>query len=74
MSTRALTRSSTQTLPAQLPPLSRLLVDVALLIADWESRLRGRRALARLDTHLLRDIGLDAQLAEDEATKPFWRD
>ena len=74
MATRALTRTPMQTLPAQLPPLSRLLVNVALRIADWDSRFRGRRALARLDTHLLRDIGLDARLAEDEVAKPFWRD
>jgi len=74
MSARPLTPPMTQFLPAQLPPVSRLLVDVALVIAHWETRLRGRRALAQLDDHLLRDIGIDAQVAEVEATKPFWRD
>lgn len=61
-------------LPAQMPPLSRLLVTVALTLAAWDSRHRGRRALARLDDHLLRDIGLNEGRAASEATKPFWQD
>jgi uncharacterized protein YjiS (DUF1127 family) len=32
-----------------------------------------RLMLARLDTHLLRDIGLDANKAAEECAKPFWR-
>jgi uncharacterized protein YjiS (DUF1127 family) len=31
-----------------------------------------RRALARLDGHMLKDIGLDPLSARAEAEKPFW--
>jgi uncharacterized protein YjiS (DUF1127 family) len=70
MSARTLHRA----LPAHLPPLSRLLVGLALAFAAWETRLRGRRALSRLDDHLLRDIGLHDGQATREASKPFWQD
>lgn len=33
-----------------------------------------RRALARLDDRLLRDVGLSRDDAEVEARKPFWLD
>ena len=36
-------------------------------------RRRQRQALAELDPHLLRDIGIDPHEAMAEATKPFWR-
>ncbi|WP_122314780.1 DUF1127 domain-containing protein [Pseudomonas cichorii] len=36
-------------------------------------RLASRRALMRLTDDQLRDIGLDAQQANAEAMKPFWR-
>ena len=67
-------RAATRALPAQLPPLSRLLVSLALQLAAWEDRRRTRAALARLDKHLLTDIGLGAERAASECTKPFWRD
>lgn len=37
-------------------------------------RSRQRRALARLDARLLRDIGVSPEQARRETTKPFWRD
>lgn len=40
----------------------------------WRRRARDRRELLRLDTRLLRDIGVTADEARCEATKPFWRD
>ncbi|AWB48560.1 hypothetical protein HYN69_08600 [Gemmobacter aquarius] len=61
-------------LPASLPPLSRMLVSVALVLANWEDRRRTRTSLARLDDHLLQDIGLGADSAASEFAKPFWRD
>ncbi len=61
-------------LPAQLPPMSRFLVGLAVTLSTWELRLRGRRALARLDDHLLRDIGLSDGHAAREVAKPFWQD
>lgn len=63
------------TLPlSQLPPVPRLLVALAQVSATWDLRYKGRRALRDLDPHLLRDIGLTAQSAEVESSKPFWRD
>jgi uncharacterized protein YjiS (DUF1127 family) len=39
----------------------------------WIARSRQRRALAELDDHLLADIGVSAEQAVREATKPFWQ-
>lgn len=61
-------------LPASLPPLSRMLVSAALVLANWDDRRRTRSSLARLDDHLLADIGLGADRAAHEIAKPFWRD
>ncbi len=57
-----------------LPPVSRLLISVALMLARWDTRLRSRNALSNLDLHLLRDIGLTDMTRQDECGKPFWRD
>jgi uncharacterized protein YjiS (DUF1127 family) len=67
--TRAEALSLSPSLRRAENPLARLkaMVSVAL------TRRRDRTLLARLDSHLLRDIGLDAQLAAKEAAKPFWR-
>ena len=43
------------------------------LIARWIERARQRRALAALDDHTLRDIGITRVEAEREAGRPFWR-
>lgn len=43
------------------------------LLACWIQRYRQRRALARLDERLLRDIGVTRAEAAAEAAKPFWR-
>lgn len=40
----------------------------------WAERRRSRQSLARLDAHLLRDIGLAAREADSEAARPFWLD
>lgn len=39
----------------------------------WHERSRQRAMLARLDEHLLRDIGLSRADVEEELRKPFWR-
>ncbi|MFZ1469498.1 MAG: DUF1127 domain-containing protein [Paracoccaceae bacterium] len=59
-------------LRAPLPALVRLVLSFnpARLI----TRQTTRRALARLDSHLLHDIGLPADTARNEATKAFWQD
>jgi uncharacterized protein YjiS (DUF1127 family) len=42
-------------------------------VLSWEERDRQRRALLRLDDHLLRDIGVSRGAAEEEGRKAFWR-
>ncbi len=39
----------------------------------WSERSRQRRQLARLDSRLLDDIGLDHAHRDAEIGKPFWR-
>ncbi len=56
-----------------LPPLSRLVLRLALAVVAADLRRRTRRDLRALDVHLLRDIGLDPAQARAEAAKPFWR-
>lgn len=43
-------------------------------VTFWASRARQRRALSRLNTDQLRDIGVTHYDAKREAAKPFWRD
>ncbi|PHP29003.1 DUF1127 domain-containing protein [Limimaricola cinnabarinus] len=52
---------------------SALLAGLARRVALWERRARTRRALSRLDAHMLRDLGLDPVSAEREAALPFWK-
>ncbi|MBB2494078.1 DUF1127 domain-containing protein [Aquipseudomonas ullengensis] len=57
-----------EVLPARLP--------LRKLAARWQrlcQRLATRRALLQLDSHLLDDIGLTAEQARQEATRPFWQ-
>jgi uncharacterized protein YjiS (DUF1127 family) len=56
-----------------LPPLSRLLVKLALTVATWELRHRTRKQLTDMPVYLLRDIGIDEMEAAFEVEKPFWR-
>lgn len=70
---RALTAAPMTSLPLSLPPVTRALVGLAQIVLIWETRRAGRNALKRLDTHMLRDIGLDTTTAGDEAAKPFWQ-
>jgi uncharacterized protein YjiS (DUF1127 family) len=39
----------------------------------WMERVRQRYALAALDDHLLKDIGLTRTDVYDEVRKPFWQ-
>jgi uncharacterized protein YjiS (DUF1127 family) len=45
---------------------------VSGLVKTWSERRQTRRALARLDSHLLRDIGLDEATAGREAIRHFF--
>lgn len=51
-----------------------LLAGIATLIRTWRARSRARRDLAKLDEHMLRDIGLDATIAAHEVSRRFWQD
>ena len=42
-------------------------------IALWIERTRQRQALAGLDDHILRDIGITRVEVARECGKPFWR-
>ncbi len=55
-----------------LPPISRLLMAAAVTMARWETNMRTRKSLEKLDGHLLRDIGLTQAAAKAEWDKPFW--
>ena len=44
-----------------------------ILFATWIERARQRKALAVLDDHQLRDIGITRADAVRECEKPFWR-
>jgi uncharacterized protein YjiS (DUF1127 family) len=43
------------------------------ILSVWQKRSASRRQLARLDDHLLRDIGLTRADAEQEIMKSFWQ-
>ncbi|HUL07864.1 MAG TPA: DUF1127 domain-containing protein [Candidatus Acidoferrum sp.] len=48
-----------------------LIAAMAALVL-WRERGRGRRVLAGLDDHELRDIGVTRAQAQLESAKPFW--
>ena len=58
---------------ARIPVMSRVAIELAHLIARWSHRVNSRRALASLEPHMLRDIGLTQEAALKESEKPFWR-
>ncbi len=62
---------SIETLPLRARPgvVARQIQTVATVV----TRRRDRQRLGRLDAHLLRDIGLEAQEARRESDKPFWQ-
>jgi uncharacterized protein YjiS (DUF1127 family) len=43
-----------------------------MLVSSWIERSRQRQALAALNDHELRDIGITRSEAVREAEKPFW--
>jgi uncharacterized protein YjiS (DUF1127 family) len=70
--------SSAARIGERLAGARRAIRGIAELINDtlalWDLRARSRRDLARMDEHLLRDVGLDPLEARREANKPFWRE
>lgn len=59
---------------AQMPLLSRVVLNVAFTVAAWHMHSVTRKDLRKLDGHFLQDIGLDAETAYGESTKRFWQD
>ncbi len=43
------------------------------LLLTWLDRYAQRRQLARLDSRMLKDIGVSRVDAVEEARKPFWK-
>lgn len=70
-----MTYDQIQTLTAHhpLPPVANAVFALAVTVMKWEQRHQTRRALMRLDPHLLKDIGVSAQVAEVEYKKAFWQ-
>ncbi|MFW2541844.1 DUF1127 domain-containing protein [Primorskyibacter sp. 2E107] len=56
-----------------LPPVASIALRLAVVTAKWAQRSRTRKALAQLDPHQLRDVGLDRRTAHREATRMFWQ-
>lgn len=56
-----------------LRDLSDVVDGLLTCLVAWNRRAIERRALRRLDDHLLRDIGLDRARMEEMAARPFWR-
>jgi len=44
------------------------------VVSMWRKRSAGRHVLARLDDHLLQDIGLTREVVQRDLMKPFWRE
>ncbi len=64
---------SLPSLSALLQRVGRFVVSLFALVGLMFQRARQRRALARLDPRLLRDIGISPEQARQEIDKPFWR-
>jgi uncharacterized protein YjiS (DUF1127 family) len=58
--------------PAGLSLLLRWTGSIDRGISAWLERSKQRHALAELDDHLLRDVGLSRSAARREAAKSFW--
>ncbi|MCK5166322.1 MAG: DUF1127 domain-containing protein [Rhodospirillaceae bacterium] len=39
----------------------------------YKARIKGRRELARLDRHILADVGINPDERDKECAKPFWK-
>jgi uncharacterized protein YjiS (DUF1127 family) len=52
--------------------LVRLAEQAITTLLRWQELAKQRRALMRLDDHMLKDIGLSRADAMREAERPFW--
>lgn len=58
---------------AALPLPAQAALVFAVMVTKWTTRHRTRRQLAKMDIHILRDIGISQDQARHESTLPFWR-
>lgn len=58
---------------AAFAALGAALAGLVPVMRLWLQRIETRRALAKLDTERLQDVGLSAAEARRECRKPFWR-
>lgn len=63
----------TMTAHRPLPPVANAVFALAVTVLKWEQRQQTRRALRRLDPHMLADIGLSYDEARLECKKGFWQ-
>jgi uncharacterized protein YjiS (DUF1127 family) len=42
-------------------------------VVSWRECARSRRHFASVDDRMLRDIGIDRDMAEGDSTSSFWR-
>jgi uncharacterized protein YjiS (DUF1127 family) len=61
------------TIALEVPRRRFALAELVAKVAAALTRRRDRQMLARLDAHLLRDIGLTPDQADRECAKPCWR-
>ena len=75
ISTQAPTHANASVRPSPATTRSATALARAALTAllSWDHRHRQRHALAELDDHLLRDIGLTRHQARMEVRTRFWR-
>jgi uncharacterized protein YjiS (DUF1127 family) len=62
-----------QYLPTCEAPKDFSIVQMIRKAKFWADRSRQRKQLARLDGHLLADVGITQEQANVEISKPFWR-
>ncbi|WP_417524166.1 DUF1127 domain-containing protein [Marinovum sp.] len=56
-----------------LTPFAAVAFKLVVALAKWETNHRTRTKLKHLDDHMLRDIGVTRDLADQEAARPFWQ-
>jgi len=59
---------------ARLPSGAHVLIAMAVMVTKWDRHRSTRKALHGLEPHLLEDVGLTRDAADNEARKPFWKD
>jgi len=62
-----------QCLPTSKKSNGKLLRTLMAEVNTWIARSRQRKQLAKLDDHLLKDIGYSRSQVQKEISKPFWK-